>query len=82
MSGLEIAACVAGIVSAFNSGRELVRAIKKQRKKGREKRRAEELQNSLSVGAPAIQAEYDLDVARLGPRFNAGDGRGSILGKY
>jgi hypothetical protein len=33
MSGLEIVACVGAVVSAFNSGRELIKALKKRRKK-------------------------------------------------
>jgi hypothetical protein len=84
MSGLEIVACVGAVVSAFNSGRELIKALKKRRKK-----RAfflgtatGGLDQSLTSGPPAVQTRYDSGFAQFGPRFAQGDSMDGITSPF
>ncbi|KAH7348860.1 hypothetical protein BKA65DRAFT_477243 [Rhexocercosporidium sp. MPI-PUGE-AT-0058] len=72
MSGLEIVAAIAGIVSAFNGSITLYRSWRDKR---RERRNAQNqnLERSLSLGGTTVQQEYNVYIARLGQRFAIGD---------
>jgi hypothetical protein len=80
MSGLEIAAGIAGIASAFVT---ITRAIRSTHKSRKEKKLAlqanataaeNRLLTTLDSGPPQINNEYDRDLARIGPAFAQGDG--------
>jgi hypothetical protein len=80
MSGLEIVACIAGLVSAFVAVGEAIRAFKRERK---EKKLAIQLAaenaemqliKTLDEGPPRIQDEYERDLLRIGAAFQSGDG--------
>lgn len=78
MSGLEIAASVAAIVSAFTGATNLFRSWRSSR---RNKARASssaprdtDVETSLVRGSQRTQQEYDADYARLGRVFAVGDG--------
>jgi hypothetical protein len=79
MSGLEVAACVSSIISAFGTGLDVLRSIKVKRRARKLKRAAQPLHNerqiqeSLEISPLEIQTEYDRYFARLGQRFAAGD---------
>lgn len=62
MSGLEVAVGVAGIVPAFTSAVSLYRSLKEKKKSARNTN----LETSLTIGGPQVQAEYDGDFTRLG----------------
>lgn len=75
MSGLEVVALVAGIVSAF-SGTASCLAERKRRKAEKHQQRKQELKtlrNAVILAPSQIQQEYDRDFARIGPRFAVGD---------
>lgn len=80
MLGLEIAAGIAGIASAFVAITRAVRNIQQNRK---EKKRAllynagyaeTNFLTTLDDGPTKINNEYDRALARIGPRFARGDG--------
>jgi hypothetical protein len=78
MSGLEVAACVTSIISAFGTGLDVLRVMRAKRQ-AKKLKRQQVLQNELQVqqslerGPLEIQAEYDRYFARMGERFAAGD---------
>lgn len=75
MSGLEVVALVVGIVSAFSGTASFLSELKK-RKKEKARNKAEELEklrDDVKQAPPQIQKEYDMDLARIGPKFAAGD---------
>jgi len=80
MSGLEIAAGVAGIVSAFCAVGTIVKNARRQRKEKEKALQAEafkaeqRLVVTIDKGPPAINREYDQNFVRLGERFRRGDG--------
>ena len=79
MSGLEVAACVASIISAFGTGLDVFRKIRAKRRARKLKRSQQSLQNELQIQQSLerspleIQAEYDRYFSSLGERFAAGD---------
>ena len=77
MSGVEVAALVATVVSAFAASIDLVRKYKKKKlqKKTATPTEAVTVEESLARGPPRIQSEYDRDFSLLGPRFAQGDGQ-------
>ena len=74
MSGLEVVALVAGIVSAFAGSASLFREWREKRKERKSQAQNANLQRSLTSGGSQVQGEYDQDFARLGRRFAVGDG--------
>jgi len=80
MSGLEIVAGIAGIVSAFVTVSRAVRSIHQNRQKkkieiARNASHAEsQLLTTLDDGPKQIKGEYARDLARIGPAFEQGDG--------
>ena len=74
MSGVEVVAAVAGIVSAFQASVTLYPLWRDRRMGRRRLLENQILENSLSQGAFAVQTEYDRGFARLGERFAVGDG--------
>lgn len=80
MSGVEVLAVlggVASIVSALQSGKQLISSIRKRSKKkrlGKSETQAKRLQTSLTQGSNNIQRECDQDFAWLGEPFGRGDG--------
>ena len=80
MSGLEVTAVVASIISAFGSGMDIfkrMRAKQKAKKRSQKEvpptREESQLQESLHRNPRAIRAEYDRSVARHGRSFEVGD---------
>jgi hypothetical protein len=80
MSGVEVAAIVASILSAFGSGMDMFKRMRaKQKARKQDKQGAKltqeelQLQKSLSCGPQQIKAEYEKNVIRLGHRFKVGD---------
>ncbi|KAF7361035.1 hypothetical protein MSAN_01133900 [Mycena sanguinolenta] len=81
MPAIEILSLVAGIVSAFVACSTEYREWRTARTRRMERRRNIELQEMLEGNGPAIQAEYDDDVRRLGKVFARGDetGRAALM---
>ena len=79
MSGIEVVGLVCAIVSAFTGAAAL---LKKRKAKKEAKRLA--VEQSLAIGPPTVQGEYDRDFARLGQKFAKGDGESTscLLIKY
>lgn len=80
MSGLEIAAGIAGIVSGFITVGRAVKAFQKSRKKKKQwlHSNAEKAENRLvstiDDGPSRINHEYNHDIRRIGQGFAQGDG--------
>jgi hypothetical protein len=74
MSGLEIVAGVAAIVSAFNGSVTLYRSWRDERRERLENAQNQNLERSLTIGGTTVQREYDTHFARLGRQFAIGDG--------
>ena len=74
MSGLEIVAGVAAIVSACNGSVTLFRSWRDKRRERLGKTQNRNLETSLTVGGTTVQREYDGHFARLGREFAVGDG--------
>jgi hypothetical protein len=80
MSGIEIAAGVAGIVSALCAVGTIIKKARRQRKEKKKALQAEafkaeqRLLVTMDEGPPAINREYDQNLQRLGERFKRGDG--------
>lgn len=75
MSGLEVVALVAAIVSAFTG---TVGLLKEREQKKAEKRRAKReelkrLQVALTKAHPEVQNRYDVGFANFGSHFRSGD---------
>jgi hypothetical protein len=84
MSGLEVVASIAAIVSGFASGYDMFRdwqekrrRVKKTKQKGEKKTksRSEEIEEKLRDTGQLIRQEYNRDFNRLGMRFAVGDGK-------
>lgn len=77
MAACEVSQIIASIVSAYNSGLDVFKRIKRRRKSStKDTKLAEEeatLQRSLEHRPKDITSEYEKSVARLGPRFEIGD---------
>ncbi|GAB7364561.1 hypothetical protein MBLNU230_g5368t1 [Neophaeotheca triangularis] len=84
MSGVEVAACVCAVVSAFHGGAELITTIKEKRaskKRWRIERQQEmersfqekTLQTALQDGEHRVQEYYDQKQRQLGYAFRVGD---------
>jgi hypothetical protein len=78
MSGLEVVALVAAIVSAFASAEGLVAKFRKKRLLRRMNKDNEDTQLVLSSAGSRVQREYDTDFRRLGSQFAKGDGENSL----
>ena len=74
MSGLEVAALVAGIISAYTGAATLYRKWRSDRQARRQQLQNERLDQSLVQGRADVQARYDNDFRRLGAIFARGDG--------
>ena len=72
MSGLEVVALVAAIVSAFTGGSQLFSKWKERRHERRLEAQNEVVGTSLQRGTREVQTEYDRDFARLGAAFAQG----------
>jgi hypothetical protein len=69
---------VAGIISAFNSPRDVYKSWKDKKKERQKVSQNQELKRSLSAGGATVQMEYDghfRRLGRLGDRFAIGDGK-------
>lgn len=73
MSGLEVVAAVAGIVSAFTGSTKLFTERRDKRRERRKEKQNEAAQLLLRDGGPQVQSEYERDFARLGDVFAKGD---------
>jgi preprotein translocase subunit SecA len=78
MSGIEIVAGVAAIVTAFNGSVKLYRSWKEKRKERLEAKENQNLEQSLTIGGTTVQREYDSHFAKLGPKFAVGDGKSLV----
>ena len=74
MSGMEVVALVAGIVSAFSGATNLYRSWRKDKKERREKKANQRLEKVLGENGHQVQKSYDDDFRRLGAVFTRGDG--------
>lgn len=80
MSGIEIAAGVAGVISALCAVGNFIRKSRKQRKEKKKALKAEavkaeqQLVITMDEGPPAINKEYNQNLQRLGEQFRRGDG--------
>ena len=74
MSGLEVLALLAAIVSAFTGGSELFMKWRARRRERKALKQNDAVGTILRRGAPEVKAEYDRDFARLGRVFARGDG--------
>jgi ribosomal protein L9 len=83
MSGIEVIAAVAAIVSAFHGGSELLKHIKTRRRKSRQAQQQEleekQLQESLVLGEQQIDARYAQDMRDFGDLMRVGDGEFSVV---
>lgn len=86
MSGIEVVAAVAGIVSAFQAPVSLYKSWRDKRDQRKKESQNQALEHSLCSGATTVQTEYDRDFARLGRPFAVGDGmppfRGFLCSRY
>ncbi|EMD58310.1 hypothetical protein GGP41_009707 [Bipolaris sorokiniana] len=79
MSGLEVVAAVAAVVSAFHAGSELLKHVRKKRSARKARNSAqqeweeERLQASLVAGEQQIGLHYDQDQRELGDLVRIGD---------
>ena len=76
MSGIEVVAAVAGIVSAYTGATALFQKWRRKRKAKKESK-SEEVDTSLSKGGPLVQRHYDEGFAKIGKAFAKGDGMSS-----
>jgi hypothetical protein len=77
MSGLEVVAAVAAVISAFHGGSELLKAIKAKRRKSREGQQefeVKQLQDSFVSGEQQISLRYEQDRREFGDLMRIGDG--------
>ena len=74
MSGIEVVALVAGIVSAFGGAAELYKTWRDRRKERRENKENTQLHQLVQSSSLQIRQEYDNDFRRLGKVFARGDG--------
>jgi len=74
MSGIEIVAGVAAIVTAFNGSVKLYRCWREKRRERMEPKENQNLEQSLTIGGTTVQREYDGHFAKLGSEFAVGDG--------
>lgn len=74
---LETHSAVAAVVSAFHSGADLVKDIRKRskKKKGEQFMREKMLQEALESGESQISQRYTTHHQELGARFSTGDGK-------
>ena len=70
---LAVVAAIASIVSAFNDGNSIVRQIKDKRKARKALPPTKYLEESLTSGPPAIEAEKDNGLREFGLLFGNGD---------
>lgn len=80
MSGFEVVALVAGIVSAFSGATGLYRTWRKDKKERREKKANQRLEGRLDGHGKEVQRAYDDDFRRLGAAFARGDGECHLSG--
>ncbi|KAF2852777.1 hypothetical protein T440DRAFT_516079 [Plenodomus tracheiphilus IPT5] len=79
MSGLEVVAAVAAVVSAFHGGAELLSLVKKKRRARKIRDHAQQefeenqLENSLVLGEQQIGLRYAQDQRELGDYMRVGD---------
>ena len=79
MSGIEVVALVAGIVSAFTGAGTLFRSWRRDRKERQRQEKNQHLEQALVKGSSDVQKTYDDDFRRLGPMFARGDGMASPI---
>lgn len=77
MNSLQVSVAVAAVASAFHSGAELLKQLKKQRKKrkGEEAYKEKALLESLENGEAQIEQRYAADCRELGQSVKIGDGQ-------
>lgn len=77
MAGFDVLGCVTAVASAFQSGAELMKVIRKRHKKRKAERDFQEkqLQQSLEQGEQQVQLRYVADHEQLGISFKSGDGQ-------
>jgi hypothetical protein len=75
MSGLEVVALVAGIISAFSGTAAFLQDRKKRKAEQAEAKKTalHNLQLAVTSAPPQIQGEYDRDFGRIGSKFASGD---------
>lgn len=75
MSGIEVAALVAAIISAFSGAHGLISKFKKKRRERRLNKQNENAELALTSAGSRVQHAYDVDFRRLGSKFAKGDGK-------
>lgn len=74
MSGIEVVAVVAGIVSAFTASVSFYHSWQQKKAERIIQAQNKTLEVSLTTGGKAVQTQYDVFFGRLGQKFAAGDG--------
>ena len=82
MSGIEVVALVAGIVSAFAGAGSLFSNWRRDRKERQKQEKNQQLEQALVKGSSDVQRTYDDDFRRLGPMFARGDGMTSSISAF
>jgi hypothetical protein len=86
MSGIEIVAGVAGIISAFCAVGNIIKKSRNERKAKKKALKADavkaeqRLATTIDEGPPAINNEYNRNLQRLGDQFKRGDGKYTRIG--
>jgi hypothetical protein len=78
MSGIEVVAAIAAIISAFHGGAELLKHVKGKRRKSRQAQQEfeeKQLQDSLLSGEQQIGFRYAQDMREFGDLIRIGDGK-------
>jgi len=75
MSGIEVVAAVAGIVSAFAGSKSLYYTWRDRRVERKASKPNKEMEVSLAKGRSNVQSGYDVGFARIGKPFEVGDGK-------
>lgn len=77
MSGIEVVAvlaCVAGVVSAYKDGGQIVKQIKAKRAAKKALAPTQSLESLLERGPIAVEQAKDNGIERFGSKFATGDG--------
>jgi hypothetical protein len=72
-----IVACVAAVVSAYKDGAQIVQKIKDKRRRTKADPPSKYLEESLDLGATAVEQTHNAGVDRFGTAFKEGDGKSS-----
>lgn len=74
MSGLEVVAVVASIVSAYGAASTLYGEWRRRKRKRKQESANKKLKQLMKTGGAEVREEYDRNFRRLGRAFEKGDG--------